>query len=57
MPRTTETPPTGFASLGLSPEIVASVTALGYEEPTPVQREPIPVMLRAVLPPLVRTPP
>ncbi|HEX6163947.1 MAG TPA: DEAD/DEAH box helicase, partial [Vicinamibacterales bacterium] len=27
------------------PEIVASVTTLGYEEPTPVQRETIPVML------------
>ncbi len=45
MPRTTDTPPTGFASLGLSPEIVASVTTLGYEEPTPVQRETIPMML------------
>jgi ATP-dependent RNA helicase DeaD len=45
MPRTSDTPPTGFASLGLSPEIVASVTTLGYEEPTPVQRETIPVML------------
>jgi ATP-dependent RNA helicase DeaD len=45
MPRTTDTPPTGFAALGLAPEIVASVTTLGYEEPTPVQRETIPMML------------
>jgi ATP-dependent RNA helicase DeaD len=45
MPRTTDTAPTGFASLGLAPEIVASVTTLGYEEPTPVQRETIPMML------------
>jgi ATP-dependent RNA helicase DeaD len=45
MPRTAETPPSGFASLGLAQEVVATVTALGYEEPTPVQRETIPVML------------
>ena len=45
MPRTTDAPPSGFASLGLAAEIVASVTTLGYEEPTPVQRETIPVML------------
>jgi ATP-dependent RNA helicase DeaD len=45
MSRTTEQPPSGFASLGLAPEIVASVTTLGYEEPTPVQRETIPMML------------
>jgi len=45
MPRTADKPPSGFASLGLSPEIVASVTTLGYEEPTPVQRETIPMML------------
>ena len=45
MPRTTDTPPSGFASLGLASDIVACVTALGYEEPTPVQRETIPMML------------
>jgi ATP-dependent RNA helicase DeaD len=45
MPRPPETPPSGFAALGLAPEIVASVTALGYEEPTPVQVETIPMML------------
>ena len=37
--------PAGFAGLGLSKEIVASITALGYEEPTPVQRETIPLLL------------
>ena len=48
MPRT---PPsstaaqTGFGSLGLDEAIVASVAKLGYEEPTPVQRETIPVLL------------
>jgi len=35
----------GFASLGLSPALVAAVAALGYEEPTPIQREAIPVLL------------
>jgi ATP-dependent RNA helicase DeaD len=37
--------PTGFQSLGLASELVAAVTALGYEEPTPIQREAIPVLL------------
>ena len=36
---------TGFASLGLSAPILASISALGYEEPTPVQRETIPLLL------------
>src|SRR5688572_8911318 len=35
----------GFATLGLSDTLLAAVTALGYEEPTPVQRATIPVML------------
>ena len=35
----------GFASLGLSDALIAAVTALGYEEPTPVQRETIPLIL------------
>ena len=35
----------GFASLGLADSLVAAVTALGYEEPTPIQREAIPVLL------------
>jgi ATP-dependent RNA helicase DeaD len=36
---------TDFASLGLAKALVAAVTALGYEEPTPIQREAIPVLL------------
>jgi ATP-dependent RNA helicase DeaD len=37
--------PTGFAALGLRPELLATVARLGYEEPTPIQRETIPIML------------
>ncbi|MGI9077063.1 MAG: DEAD/DEAH box helicase [Gemmatimonadaceae bacterium] len=36
----------GFADLGIDPRIVATLTALGYEEPTPIQRQTIPVLLR-----------
>ena len=35
----------GFAALGLSAPLVGAVNALGYEEPTPIQREAIPVLL------------
>ena len=35
----------GFASLGLEERLVKAVVALGYEEPTPIQREAIPVLL------------
>jgi ATP-dependent RNA helicase DeaD len=38
-------PSPGFASLGLSDSLLAAVTALGYEEPTAVQRESIPALL------------
>src|SRR5918998_1212735 len=34
-----------FSSLGLAVPLVGAVTALGYEEPTPVQRETIPLIL------------
>jgi ATP-dependent RNA helicase DeaD len=37
-------PVSGFSSLGLAPKLVASVAALGYEEPTPIQREAIPLL-------------
>ena len=37
--------PTGFAALGLRPEILNVLTSLGYEEPTPIQRETIPRLL------------
>src|SRR5687767_4286403 len=39
------TPSNGFAALGLAAPLVEAVTSLGYEEPTPVQRETIPMML------------
>src|SRR5579862_7222376 len=35
----------GFASLGLIDELASAVTGLGYEEPTPVQREAIPLLI------------
>jgi ATP-dependent RNA helicase DeaD len=35
----------GFTDLGLDPLLVAALTGLGYEEPTPIQRESIPPML------------
>ena len=35
----------GFGALGLGDDILGALTALGYEEPTPVQRETIPLML------------
>ena len=34
-----------FAALGLRPELLSCLTELGYEEPTPVQREAIPPLL------------
>jgi ATP-dependent RNA helicase DeaD len=37
--------PSGFDSLGLAEPLVNAVAALGYEEPTPVQRETIPLLL------------
>lgn len=34
-----------FAELGLSPALVSSLTALGFEEPTPIQEAAIPAIL------------
>jgi ATP-dependent RNA helicase DeaD len=34
-----------FASLGIDAALVTALTALGYEEPTPIQREAIPPLL------------
>ena len=45
MPSTKSASPPGFSSLGLIESLVKAVTALGYEEPTPVQRETIPLVL------------
>src|SRR5258706_6742913 len=42
---TTSDAPASFPSLGLRPELTDVVSALGYEEPTPVQREAIPLLL------------
>lgn len=36
---------TGFADLGLRPEILKALTDMGYEEPTPIQREAIPHLI------------
>ena len=47
-PETTPTDqrsPGGFAALGLRDELIRTTSALGYEEPTPIQREAIPHML------------
>ncbi|MDB5301840.1 MAG: heavy metal transporter, partial [Phycisphaerales bacterium] len=35
----------GFTKLGLNPKLVATLTQMGYEEPTPIQREAIPPLL------------
>ncbi|WP_027007609.1 DEAD/DEAH box helicase [Conexibacter woesei] len=37
--------PVGFADLGLADELVGALSALGYEEPTPIQREAIPPLM------------
>ena len=37
--------PGSFADLALRPELLQELTALGYEEPTPIQREAIPPLL------------
>ena len=49
-PETNESPdvaevPNGFAELGLRDELLSALEALGYEEPTPIQRETIPILL------------
>ncbi|HEV7908077.1 MAG TPA: DEAD/DEAH box helicase [Pseudonocardiaceae bacterium] len=36
----------GFADLGLRPELLRALSGLGYEEPTPIQREAIPPLLQ-----------
>ncbi|TDC29856.1 DEAD/DEAH box helicase [Micromonospora sp. 15K316] len=40
-----DTEANGFADLGLRPELLGALAALGYEEPTPIQREAIPPLL------------
>ncbi|MGZ3401618.1 MAG: DEAD/DEAH box helicase, partial [Caulobacteraceae bacterium] len=36
---------TSFSDLGLSPEVLKAVTDAGYETPTPIQAQAIPVAL------------
>ncbi len=45
---TAEHEPTGFAGLGLRDATLARLAELGYEEPTPIQREAIPHLLTGV---------
>src|SRR5262245_17822455 len=40
-----ESAPKAFTALGVAPELVTTLAALGYEEPTPIQREAIPPLL------------
>jgi len=37
--------PASFAEMDLRPELLSALSALGYEEPTPIQREAIPAIL------------
>jgi ATP-dependent RNA helicase DeaD len=37
--------PSGFAELGLRPELLRTLTDLGYEEPTPIQRETVVLLM------------
>ena len=40
-----ETATFGFSDLGLRPELLKALTSLGYEEPTPIQAQTIPLLL------------
>src|SRR6185437_9445073 len=44
-PAVTQYPMTHFSDLGLSPEVVRAVAEAGYETPTPIQEQAIPVAL------------
>ena len=41
----TDTTPLSFEELGLSPETRSALDTLGYEEPTPIQAEAIPILI------------
>ena len=45
-----------FSTLGLDPSLLATLTALGYTEPTPVQREAIPAAIGPRRPARTRSP-
>jgi ATP-dependent RNA helicase DeaD len=40
-----DSPESSFADLGIRPELLATLTALGYEEPTPIQSAAIPMLI------------
>ncbi len=44
-PSPADDPDDGFAALGLRTELLEALSALGYEEPTPIQNETIPLLL------------
>ena len=44
-PTSSEHTDAGFSGLGLDPRLVGALAGLGYEEPTPIQREAIPPLL------------
>ena len=46
MTRKTSPEPVGFGQLALDPRLLTALTQLGYEEPTPIQREAIPPLLQ-----------
>ena len=45
VPTTRAPTTTGFGGLGLADLLLKAVAALGYEEPTPIQRATIPLLL------------
>ena len=40
-----DSPESSFADLGIRPELLATLTGLGYEEPTPIQSAAIPMLI------------
>ena len=48
--KTIEETAVGFAALGLDARLVEALKTLGYEEPTPIQREAIPPLLEGSRP-------
>ena len=43
------TPKDGFPSLGLSDSLLTALATLGYEEPTPIQRDAIPQVIAEIV--------
>ena len=46
MKKNAPSPASAFAALGLRPELLHALAGLGYEEPTPIQREAVPLLLQ-----------